>query len=188
MRGQSALEHGADVRKVLATPEKLAVDDKARHPEDALFLGGTADCFDLAQAFVGSISRKASRFGAGLGQYRADDFGVLDVELALPEPLENDVVIAAEDQVALLLRPQHAAGGEGRIPDLLRAADDEAALVGLATAIHVAVVHTPPLMGITRLFDDPSLAVDPGGAEKARYVEDIGQPVEAEWEVALELV
>src|SRR5215472_2669918 len=95
MRGQSALEHGADVREVLATPEKLAVDDEARHPEDALFLGGTADCFDLAPAFVGAISRKASRVGASLDQNRLQDFGVLDVELALPEPLEDDVVIAA---------------------------------------------------------------------------------------------
>src|SRR5215469_1691858 len=97
MRGQSALEHRADVREVFATPEKLPIDDKARHPKDALFLGGTADCFDLAPAFVGGISRKSSRLGAGLGQYRANDFGVLDVELALPEPLENDVVVTAED-------------------------------------------------------------------------------------------
>src|SRR6516165_6723526 len=97
---------------------------------------------------------------------------MLDVELALPEALESDVIIAAQHRVALALGVEHAAGGEGRVPDLLRAADHETAFSRLAAAVHVAVAHPPPLMCVALFLDHSAIVVDPGRAEKARNVEN----------------
>ena len=124
----------------------------------------------------------------GLRQHRADYIGMLDVELAFPEALESDVVIAAQHRVALAFGVEHAAGGQGRVPDLLRTADHQTAFSGLAAAVHVAVADPPPLMCVALFLDHPSAVIDPGGAEKARDVKDVRQPIDANREVALELV
>jgi hypothetical protein len=52
---------------VLAAPEELAVDDKGRHPEDALRLGGAADPLDLRPPLLRRISLKTVVIGPGLG-------------------------------------------------------------------------------------------------------------------------
>src|SRR5271167_2354238 len=105
-------EYPADVGQVFATPEQLAVQDKARHPENADRLGATADPIELLPPLPRRISREAGGVGTGLLQHRADHTGILDVELTFPEALESDVVIAAQHRVALLLRVEHAACGE----------------------------------------------------------------------------
>src|SRR6516165_12278397 len=97
---------------MLAPPEQLAVNDKARHPENAKRLGRAADPIELLPPLPLQISREAGGVGARLRQHRADHLGMLDVERAFPEALESDVVIAAQHRVALALGIQHAAGGE----------------------------------------------------------------------------
>src|SRR6516164_1237278 len=91
---RSGGEHRADIGQVLTAPEELPVHDKARHPENAAFLGGPADPLQLLPPFPRRISREAGSVGAGLREHRTDHARVLDVELAFPETLEGDVVIA----------------------------------------------------------------------------------------------
>ena len=45
--GSLVSEHGADVREMLAAPEQLAIENKARHPKNADLLGGAADLVEL---------------------------------------------------------------------------------------------------------------------------------------------
>ena len=67
-------------------------------------------------------------------------------------------------------------------------ADGEAAQVGLAAAVHVAVLDAPPLVRVARLLEHGAVGVDLGAAEVGRDVERVGQPVDAGAGVALELV
>ena len=94
---------------MLAAPEQLAVDNKARDAEHADFLGSAADTVHLHAAGPGRIVGKPQRIDTGFGQDAADHAGILDVELALPEALEDRVVVTAEHRVTLALRVQHAA-------------------------------------------------------------------------------
>jgi hypothetical protein len=48
-------------------------------------------------------------------------------------------MVTAQDCITLTLGVEHAAGSNGRVPNFLRAADDEPALASLATAVHVIV-------------------------------------------------
>src|SRR5439155_26217811 len=102
-------EDVADVGQVLAAPEQFAVDDKRGHAKDALFLGGARDAVDFARPLAGGVVGKPGGIGPGLGEHRGDDRLVLDVELALPEALEDAVVIAAKDPSALSFGVEHAA-------------------------------------------------------------------------------
>src|SRR5689334_6703259 len=113
-RDRSALlrrgaEHLTDVGQVLAAPEQLAIDNKARNAKDPDFLRGAADTAHLHTAGPVRIVGKPRRIAAGVGQYAADHADILDVELALPEALEDRVVVAAEHRVTLAPRVQHAA-------------------------------------------------------------------------------
>src|SRR5256885_15827675 len=99
---------------MLAAPEQLAVDHKTRHSENADRFGLASDAFDLLPSLLCEVSREAARIGTCLRQHGADHGGVLDVELALPEALEGQVVIAAEHPIALALGAEHAPGGKGR--------------------------------------------------------------------------
>src|ERR1700740_1176095 len=141
---------------MFAAPEHLAVDDESGHSENADRLGCTADPVDLLPPLPRQISREARGVGARLRQHRADHLGILDVELAFPEALESDVVIAAQHCLALAPGVEHAAGGERRIPDLLRAADHETAFSRLAAAVHVAVANPPPLVRVALFLDHPA--------------------------------
>src|SRR6266404_1683726 len=173
---------------MLATPEQLAIDDETRHPEHPNRLGRAAYPLDLLSTVVRQIGREARGIGAGLGQNGGDNGGIFDVELALPEALEGHVVIAAEHSITLALGVEHAAGGEARVPDLLRATDNQAAFSGLAAAIQIAVSHPPPLMRVAHFLGHPAAVIDPRRAEKARDVQHIGQPIDANREVALQIV
>src|SRR5690348_16780002 len=164
---------------MLAAPEQFAVKYETRHAEYPNRLGGTADAVQLCTPRARRIIREPRRIGAGFRQHPADHADILDVELALPEAFEDRVVIAAEDCLTLALRVHHAAEGERRIPDLLRAADDEIPFAGLPAAIHAAVAHPAPLMGVALLLRDMAAVVDPGGAEKARDVQAVRQPIDA---------
>src|SRR6185436_19916678 len=124
--------------------------------------------------------------GAVLLQHGGQCNRRLDVELAFPEAIKHPVVIAAEDAVPL--RIQHADIREGRIEDLARAADREAAQVGFAAAIHVAVLDPPPLVSVLCLFQDVALRVDLGTAEIRRNVERVRKPLERDAGLLLELV
>jgi hypothetical protein len=94
---------------VLAAPEQLAVEYKARHAEHPDRLGGMADAVDLHAAGARRIIGKLGDIGTGFRQHAADHAGILDVELALPEAFEGRVVISPEHIVSLALRVQHAA-------------------------------------------------------------------------------
>src|SRR4029077_20567967 len=115
-----------------------------RHTENADSFGCFTDAFELVPALF-QIGAEAGHIGPRFGKHLGDDNGILDVELAPPEALEDDVVIAAQDCVAMALREQHAAQRNLRIPDFLRPADHQPALTRLAPAIHVAVPDAAPL-------------------------------------------
>src|SRR3984893_16333885 len=132
-------EHRLDIGEMLAAPEQLAVEDETRHSENTNRLGHAADALDLLSTVVRQISREARGVGAGLGQHGAHNGGIFDVELAFPEALEDHVVIPAQHRIAPPFGVEHAACREGRVPNFLRAADNEAALSGLPAAVHVAV-------------------------------------------------
>jgi len=70
-------------------------------------------------------------------------------------------VIAAKDAAALPLGVKHAARGDRRIPDFLRAADHQPAFAGLPAAIHIAVADAPPLMRGALFFQHPAVVVYP---------------------------
>src|SRR5262245_35158237 len=111
---------------MLASPEQLAVDHEARHPEHTVRFRGATDCADcLAKRLC--LCGEVRVVRTGLGQYTADDGDVLDVQRALPEALEHDVMVAAEHRVAMLLGIQHASSRQCRVPDFLWSADDQAA-------------------------------------------------------------
>src|ERR1700730_13659411 len=173
---------------MLAAPEQLAVEDETRNPENADRFGLASDAFDLLPFLLCEVSREAARIGTGLRQHSADHGGILDVELAFPEAFEGQVVIAAEHCIALPLGVEHAAGGKARVPDLLRAADHQAVLSRLATAIHIAVANPAPLMRVALFLDHPAAGIDPRRAEKARDVEDVREPIDANREVALQII
>src|SRR4029077_17324643 len=102
-------EDFADIGQVLAAPEKLAVENKGRHPEDPNLLGSATDALDLLPTLPDEISRKTRGIGAGFRQHRVDHIGVLDVEFTLPEALEDGVMITAQDRIALTFGVEHAA-------------------------------------------------------------------------------
>src|SRR6266481_3159407 len=173
---------------MLAAPEQLAVEHETGHPENADRFGLATDAFDLLPSLICEVSREVIRIGTGLRQHGADHGGILDVELALPEALEGQVVIAAEHRIALALGVEHAEGGKVRVPDLLRAADHQAVLSRLAAAIHIAVPNPAPLMRVALLLEHPAAVVDPRRAEKARDIEDVREPIHANREVALQII
>src|SRR5215471_7036916 len=181
-------EYFPNIGQVLAAPENFAVDDEARHAEDALLLGFAANAVELGMACTGEIGGETRHVGTGFGEHGGYDRRVLDVELAFPETLEGHVVIAPEHSVVLLLRVEHADQRERGIPDLLRAADHEATFARLPPAIHVAVFDAAPLMRVPAFLDDPAPLVEARRAEEARDIEPIGEPIEADGEVAGELV
>ena len=136
-----------------------------------------------------SVSAKAGEargVGAAFGEEHHQGGGALEVELALPEQLEGAVVVGAED--AVVLRVEHADVGELGVEDLARAADGEAAQVGLAAAVHVAVLDAPPLVRVARLLGHGAVGGDLGAAEVGRDVQRVGQPDDAGAGVALEIV
>src|SRR5215472_960103 len=135
---------------MLASPEQLAIDEEARHAENARRLRCVADHVMLAAPLAGEIVGKSCRVGAGLEQHRSDDGSILDVELAPPEPLEDVVVVGAEDSRMLALRPEHTDRGERGVPDLPRPQNREAAFSCLAPAIHVRISYPPPLVSVAR--------------------------------------
>src|SRR5215472_2000251 len=182
------VEHLADVGQVLAAPEQLAVENKGRYAKNPDLFGGAAYPFEFLPAFLDQIDGKAGGVCTGFGQDGGNDIGILDVELALPEALEYRIVIAAKDAVALPLGVQHAARGDRRLPDFLRAADHQPAFASLPAAIHVAVTDTPPLMRSALFFEHAAAVVDARGAHEAREVEIVWQPIGAHPAVALELV
>jgi hypothetical protein len=143
---------------------------------------------EFGAPLAGEISREAGGIGAGLGQDGGHHRRVLDVELALPEALEGDVVVSPQRRFALPLRVQHADRRDLRVPDLLRAADHQAAFPRLTPAIHVAVLDAPPLMRRALLLDHLPAVIDPRRAHEIGEVEIVGQPVETDRKVALELV
>src|SRR6516162_17357 len=100
---RSGGEQRADVGQVLATPEQLAIDDKTRHPEDAVRLGGMANLLQLRPPLPRQIGREARAIGTGLFEHRTDHTRVLDVELALPKTLESQIVIAPQHRASLAL-------------------------------------------------------------------------------------
>src|SRR5438270_11839867 len=105
---------------MLAAPELLAADDEARHAEDPGLLRRTRDAVDLAPTLASGVIGEAGAVGPGFGEDRSDDRRVLDIQLALPEPLESHVVIAPQHCRALPLGVKQAGGCELRIPIFLR--------------------------------------------------------------------
>src|SRR5215472_3058908 len=172
-------EHLTDIGQVFAAPEQLAAYDKGRDAEHPTRLGGTTDAVQLRAPRAFPIVGEPGRIGTRFCQHAADHRDIFDIELALPEAFEDRVVVAPKHRVALAFRMQHAGQGEARIPDLLRTADHQSAFARLAAAIHVAVAHSAPLMGVALLFDNAAALVEPGGAKEARNVEPIGQPIDA---------
>ena len=106
----------------------------------------------------------------------------------MPEALEDRVVIAAEDRISGLLGEQHACSRERGVPDFLGPPDGQAALSGLAAAIHVAVADAPPLVSVAVLLKNRAGGIHPGGAEEAGDVQDVGTPVEPDSVVLLKFV
>src|SRR5262249_18002037 len=153
-------EYFADVGQVLAAPEQLPVEHKAGHSEDPLFFGSAADIRELARSLPRKIGREPIVVRAGLCQNGADDIGLLDIDLGVPEGLEDDVVVPAQHRIALAIGVQHAAERYLRIPDLLCAADHETAFSRLPAAVHIAVAHAPPLMCGALLLDHAATIVD----------------------------
>src|SRR5690242_17256365 len=92
-------EHSADICQMLAAPEQLAIDDKTGHAEHAAFLCRPADHRDLV-AQHWRLTDELGRVGAGFCKHVADDHGVLDIQLALPKPFEDAVVVAAQHRIA----------------------------------------------------------------------------------------
>src|SRR5215472_16327456 len=182
------VEHLADVGQVLAAPEQLAVENKGRHAKNPDLFAGAADPFEFLAPLLRQIDGKPGGVCTGFGQDGGNDVGVFDVELALPEALELRVMVTSKDAVALPLGVQHAARGDRRIPDFLRAADHQPALARLASAIHVAVADAPPLMRGALFFEHAAAVVDARRAHKAGEVEIIGQPIGAHAAVLLKFV
>src|SRR5262249_15177279 len=122
--------------------------------------------------------------GTGAAQHVGKGGGALDVQVALPETLENLVVVGAK--AALPLGVQQPDAGQCGVPDLLRPANGETDAVRLSTHVHVAVADPTPLMGIAILCQDAALGVDPGAAQIGGNVEDVGQPVDLDPGVTLQ--
>src|SRR5262249_13436982 len=115
--------------QVLPAPEQLAIDYKCRDSKNAERLRCAADAVDFPPPLPRRIGRETCRVGARFREHGPDDGGILDVELALPEAFKCQIMVAAQHRVSLPLRVEHAARGDGRVPDLLRSADDETAFV-----------------------------------------------------------
>ena len=68
-----------------------------------------ADEIELLPTLPDEIGRKTRGIGAGFGQHRADHIGIFDVELTLPEALEDGVMVTAQERIALSFGIEHAA-------------------------------------------------------------------------------
>src|SRR5260370_3186240 len=100
---------------MLAPPELLAVDDEGRHPENPRLLRRGRYASDLARPLAGGIVGEARDIRPGFAEHAGDDGRVFDVELALPEAREGDVLILPQHVVALAFGVEEAAGREGRV-------------------------------------------------------------------------
>jgi hypothetical protein len=100
-------------------------------------------------AVAREICVETGRVGAGLGQHRGDHFDILDVEFAPPEALEHPVVVGAEHGCTLVLRPEHANGGDrgvtGASLTRARAMAEHKFKIGVRVYFHLRSQHeTPP--------------------------------------------
>src|SRR5579859_3613464 len=171
---------------MFATPEQLAVDDEAGDAEYAVGFSGTAYGGDFfAQRGRGC---EGGTVGAGFVQDGGKGRDILDVEFAFPEALEDCIVVSSEYPGAGATGVQHAGGGERRIPDLLWAADDQAAFARLAAAIHVAVADAAPLMGVAAFLQHGAVSGDACRTEIGWNVQHIRQPFDAHLQVSFQLV
>lgn len=85
MSGGGIREHRANIRQVLAAPEKLAVNDESGYAENACRVGLVANLVVLGAPSPGQVALKDGGVGAGGRQGYFDDFRIFDIELAPPE-------------------------------------------------------------------------------------------------------
>src|SRR4029077_21000990 len=138
-------------------------EKEARHAEEASSLGRFPDGLELAPASALQERVEPGDIRAGALQHILERCGILDVELALPEPFKDRVIVGAVS--ALPPGMEQPDAGQRRIPDLLRAADGESDPVRLPAHIHVAVPDAAPLVGVAVLLQDAALAVDLGAPQ-----------------------
>src|SRR5690349_6238333 len=112
-RNAHAIELLAHLREPIAAPEELAVDDEHRHAEDARLLRLRPDAVVLGAALAFDEGAESLGRRARLLQHRLHHVERLDIELAFPEAVEDDVVVAPED--AFPFRIEQADAGEPRI-------------------------------------------------------------------------
>ena len=71
------------------------------------------------------------------------------------------------------LRVEETDVGDRAVEDLSRAAQHEAAALGLAAAVHVGVAHAPPLVRVALVDAEVAFVVELRAPEIARNVERI---------------
>src|SRR5689334_14322688 len=91
--------------EAIAAPENLAVDDIAGNPEHAERFGLALDALVLAPSLAGKKVHEPRCARSALLDHTRDRIRILDIEFALPEALEHDVVVFAEH--FRLLREEH---------------------------------------------------------------------------------
>src|SRR5262249_50782186 len=90
------------VRQVFAAPIKIAIlQQEAWHAEDAGGLRFALQLLELPSALIGGKGCKVGGIGTGFCGDPRGLIGALDIELALPEALERQIVVGAEDALPL---------------------------------------------------------------------------------------
>jgi hypothetical protein len=85
----------------VAAPEQLAVDHERGHAENAGLFGFAANPLQFAPPLAVRELVKGGARGAGLRERLANRFTILDIQLALPEALEHDIVVSAQRTMPL---------------------------------------------------------------------------------------
>src|SRR5579885_134280 len=130
-------------RDPIISPERLACDDKRGHTERAVALGFVIRGLKVPRTFAFEVAPEALHVEAGFMHHARDRRHILDIELALEETLEDAVGVGAK--LAVPIRPHPAHHRQPRIEQLLRAADDDAALVRVAARIEVQIPDLAPV-------------------------------------------
>src|SRR5882757_1234798 len=127
----------------VVTPERLAIDDKCRHAENAVAVASGERILELARPLIERVALEPVRVEANFFHHRGERVAVFDVEFALEEALEHGIAVLAKYPVTVSPQARHQR--QLGVEDFLRPADDDPARVGVAAGVEVEVADFAPI-------------------------------------------
>src|SRR5512142_1738199 len=89
--------------EAVAAPEDFAIDGEGRHAKNTQILGLAPDPIELAEPLAARKIEKGCGLDTALREQIPDHLAIFDVELALPEALEGQIVVLAKSAPPLCI-------------------------------------------------------------------------------------